>query len=152
MTFKNTSRYPDAEVRRLVEFALRNLDHRGVAVHVKNCGGTFAGRAYSEVPYQSPLIHRRKRRVRYLMTVRIGAPEKFPLTTAYEGRTKLGRFPLMEYRDWREALVGVTAHEGQHIKQFQLDMPVSEVECERVAKKRIAEYRRELARASEATA
>src|SRR5215471_14635649 len=140
MTFKNTSRYPKEEVRRLIAFALRNIDHREVAVHVKNRRNAVSGRAYRTIPWLSPF--RRNPKLRYLITVSIGAASTFPFTARYVRRKSDKGWPLVEHRDWREGLVGVAAHEAQHIKQFQFKMPISEQEAERVEFKRIAEYRR----------
>lgn len=145
MTFKNTSKYPDDEVRSLVTFALRNIDHRKVAVHVKNLSHGFArGRAYQSIPYMSPLARRKHRRMRYLITIGIGAEKYYPYTGRYRGHDNDPNWPLVEHRDWREGLVGVAAHEAQHIKQFQCKMPISELEAERVEAKRLVEYRREI--------
>lgn len=54
--------------------------------------------------------------------------------------------PLIEHQDWREALIAVAAHESRHIQQFQARArgkrtPLSEVDCEKYAAKRLAEYR-----------
>jgi hypothetical protein len=84
MTFKNTSRYPKDEVRRLVEFALRNIDHREVAVHVKNRRNAVSGMAYRNIPWISPF--RRNPKLRYLITVSVGAESTFPFTARYRRR------------------------------------------------------------------
>lgn len=78
MRLRNTSRYPDAEVRRLVDLATKGVNMSGVAVHVKNSRYAYAGRAYQGVPSCSPAS--RSARVMYLVTVRIGAPGRFPTT------------------------------------------------------------------------
>ena len=49
--------------------------------------------------------------------------------------------PLLELADWREALVAVVAHEARHVWQLQHSKPRSEVDAERFAAKRLAEYR-----------
>jgi hypothetical protein len=74
MRLKNTSRYPDAEVRLLVNFALRNVDTRGLAVHVKNSQLACAGRAYESVPFRSSASTKADR----LIVLRIGSPSRFP--------------------------------------------------------------------------
>jgi hypothetical protein len=58
--------------------------------------------------------------------------------------------PLIEYHNWREGLVAVAAHESRHIHQFQLRArgkraPLSEVDAEKHAAIRLAEYRERLA-------
>jgi hypothetical protein len=59
--------------------------------------------------------------------------------------------PLIEMQDWREALVAVAAHEARHVQQFQarargMRTPLSEVDAERHAAKRLDAYRRQGAR------
>ena len=51
------------------------------------------------------------------------------------------RSPLIEMADWREGLVAVAAHEARHVYQAQRGKPASEVDAERFAAKRLAEYR-----------
>ncbi len=53
--------------------------------------------------------------------------------------------PLITYNDWKEAIVGVAAHEFQHICQFYGHLPASEVECEQTALRVLEAYRTELA-------
>lgn len=179
MRFKNTSRYADAEVRALVEFAMRGVDTTGVAVNVKNSRRAYRGTAYERVPHCSPLASKAQR----LITIGIGAPDRFPkdnLMTTWkrhprvpfaqrvavpEGwRFRVGveagrqwfellepvrhpyggqRSPLIDMADWREALVAVAAHEARHIWQYQHNKPRSEVDCERFAARRLAEYRQQ---------
>lgn len=52
--------------------------------------------------------------------------------------------PLIDVRNWREALVAVAAHEFMHIHQFQNNLRRSEVDAERAAAKRLAAYRNDL--------
>lgn len=56
------------------------------------------------------------------------------------------RSPFIEYRCWREALVGVAAHEARHVHQFRHGKPRSEVDCERFAAAAVERYRRAEAR------
>lgn len=186
MRLKNTSRYPDAEVRALIEFGTKGVNLAGVAVHVKNSAHAYAGRAYYGVPSCSPAA--KLATVERLVVLRIGAPEKFPVdnlrTTWKRGpwilweegqaapdpegfnietwrhwlkrqggqlfirygeaqRHPYGgkRSPLIVMQDWREGLVGLAAHEARHIHQFRHRKPVSEVDCERFAAKRLEEFR-----------
>lgn len=76
MRIKNTSRYPDDEVRRLVEFGMKGVNTNGVMVHVKNSQGAYRGRAYNGVPYVSPAY--KMKSVNALITIGIGAPEQYP--------------------------------------------------------------------------
>lgn len=56
------------------------------------------------------------------------------------------RSPLIEYRDWREGLVAVAAHEARHIWQYRHGKPMSEVDAERFAAKALDRFRQEEAR------
>jgi len=76
MWIRNTSRYPTNEVRELLRFAAQLSDVHDVQVNVKNCSGAYAGRAYPGIP----AIARAHARANFLVTVRIGAPERFPKT------------------------------------------------------------------------
>jgi len=51
------------------------------------------------------------------------------------------RSPVVEFRDWREALVAVSAHEARHIWQYQVGARRSEVDAELHAAARLAAYR-----------
>ena len=133
---QNTSRYPDEEVSELVRFALSEIDGRGVCVNVKNSSATRRGRAYSRVPS----ISNAPTGSRYLITVGIGAPERFPFEDgSYTRRNgepvkrRGGRWPDVTLGDWREALVSVAAHEAKHIEQFRTGTSRSELECHHFA-------------------
>jgi hypothetical protein len=76
MQVRNTSRYDADLVRRLVEFGMAGLDTERLAVHVKNCRHAYRGRAYFGVPACSPWS--RHGGVDRLITIGLGAPEKFP--------------------------------------------------------------------------
>jgi hypothetical protein len=141
---QNTSRYPDEEVAELVRFALAEIDTRGVCVNVKNTSGTRRGRAYSGIPS----ISNAPRGSKYLITIGIGAPERFPFEDgSYVRRNEEivkrrgGRWPEVTLWDWREALVSVAAHEGKHIEQFRESSPRSEVACQHFAAHVLRRYR-----------
>lgn len=53
------------------------------------------------------------------------------------------RAPIVEYRDWQEALVAVAAHEARHIWQYQHERPRSEVAAEVYGSGRLAQFRTE---------
>ncbi len=74
---KNTSRYPTDEVRELIAFAVDEISLAQVAIHVKNCRYAYAGRAYNGVPGISSAA--KSGTVQKLITIRIGAPDKFPV-------------------------------------------------------------------------
>src|SRR5262249_60121909 len=76
MRLKNTSRYPSETVRALIDFAMRGIDPATLAVHVKNSRIAYRGRAYNGIPACSPAA--RQEGVARLVTIGIGAAEKFP--------------------------------------------------------------------------
>jgi len=49
--------------------------------------------------------------------------------------------PVIETRDWQEALLVLAAHEFMHIDQYQRSRPASEVEAERMAAVVLERYR-----------
>ena len=51
--------------------------------------------------------------------------------------------PLLELRDWREALVTVAAHEAWHVHQFRHGLRCAEAECERFARAALDRLREE---------
>ena len=74
MLLKNTSRYPTEEARELLAFAAEGLNLAKVAVHVKNTSSAYAGMSYEAVPR----IANAPASAKHLVTLRIGAPNKFP--------------------------------------------------------------------------
>lgn len=78
MKLKSTSRYPIEEIRRLVLFGFGDIDHKNVAVNVKNSRYAYAGRCYFVVPCMSPV------EADHLVVIRIGSPDKFPADNMVE--------------------------------------------------------------------
>ena len=140
MVLRNTSRYPDDDVRSLVEFATADVDMRRVCVNVKNSRkSAYAGSAYLGVPE----ISNAPPDSEYLVTIRLGPPELFPVVP---DRRK--RAPGIEVSSWQEALVTVAAHEAKHIDQYRRGLPRSEVACERFDAAVLGRYRRMRTRAA----
>jgi hypothetical protein len=138
-TVRNTSQYPTEEIRSLVRFATSELDMRGVCVNVRNNKrGALAGRAY----YSVPSFSNAPPNAEHLVTLRIGAPERFP----HEGHmhrynSGSGRWPEYVCEDWREGLIAIAAHEGKHIDQFRSGTKHSELACETFAAYMLRRYR-----------
>src|SRR5690348_9908001 len=139
---RNTSRYPDARVRRLVQFAAEGIDMDRVCVNVKN--GALGGGAYNGVPE----ISNAPRASDYLVTLRLGnGRERWPLGPVNyhfkrpEEAGPRNRFPFFVCHDWEEWLVKLTAHEAMHIEQFKQDLTCSEIACERFAVAKLEEFR-----------
>lgn len=176
MKLKNTSRYPADEVALLVEFAMGEIDHERLAVHVKNASVAYRGRAYDGIPSIS--TRAKDPDVDRLVTIGIGAPQHFPCSNMHTevkwvGVTKLiptlnetfrqrratdgtvylerrvisqhgygGKHsPVLDFANWREALVSVAAHEGRHIWQYQSKARKGEVDAEQAAGRRLEEFR-----------
>jgi hypothetical protein len=142
MWVRNTSRYPDDQVRELVRFATRDIDMHDVCVNVRN--GELAGGAYNGVPE----ISNAPPAARYLITLRIGkGNEGWPLGPVnyhfkQPGETgPRNRFPFFVCNDWREWLVKLAAHEAKHIEQFRAGHRCSEITCEHYAIGVLREFR-----------
>jgi hypothetical protein len=137
---KNQSDYPETEVRRLVEFAVRDVDMRDVFVRLRNIRdtrrrGPYRGRAYRGVPE----ISSAPAAAAYLVTLHLGPPGVFPLPPHRPTR----RSPEIELASWQEALVAVAAHEAAHVDQYRRGLPVSEVACNVHAARVLAAFRDE---------
>jgi hypothetical protein len=134
MWIRNTSRYLDEDVCDLVRFATRDVDMRDVCVNVKNSHRyAYGGYAYLGVP----AISNAPSSSEYLITLRLGAPERFPFTPP-----RRRGVPPLRLACWREALVAVAAHEARHIEQYRQEARRSEVECERFETVMIERFRR----------
>jgi hypothetical protein len=139
---RNTSRYPEGRVRRLVRFAVAEIDMDRVCVNVKN--GALGGGAYNGIPE----ISNAPRAADYLVTLRLGnGRERWPLGPVnYHFKTPdqtgpRNRFPFFVCRDWEEWLVKLAAHEAMHIEQFRDGLACSEISCERFAVAKLEEFR-----------
>jgi hypothetical protein len=145
MWIRNTSRYPDDEVRECVSFAVRDVDMDRVCVNVKS--GALGGAAYNGVPE----ISNAPRAARYLVTLRLGRRDQRwplgPINYHFQTPAETGprnRFPFFVCDDWREWLVKLGAHEAKHIDQFRAKAICSEIACEHHALRRLEEWRAHL--------
>lgn len=136
MRIKNTSRYPNSDILRLVKFASKGTSSERVEIHVKNSKWAFAGRAWHDVGNSS--IIKVDDKIDDLIVVRIGSPDKFPMNFKYPG---LKRAPKYTLNNWKEAIVSLTAHELYHIKQRRTRKRASEIKAETWAMKKLKEYR-----------
>jgi len=134
---RNESRYSTQEVRKLVTFAVGEIDLRHVCVKVKNSNRqAFSGMAYDHIPRLAVVPASAKQ----LVTVRIGGQVKFPLL-GHRYLGKSDRFPTYDIHNWQEALVVCTAHEALHIEQFREGLRCSELRAERYAVRKLNEWR-----------
>ena len=137
MRIKNTSRYPAADIERLVRLAAKGVDSSRVEVHVKNSKWVFAGRAWHNIGHNN--IVSVAGDVDDLVVLRVGSPDRFPIEFQYPG---LKTAPMYMISNWQEAVVALTAHELYHIKQKRTGKRASEVKAERWAFKRLQEWRK----------
>jgi len=139
MIVTNTSKYPTKEVRRLVRFALKRIpqNHR-LEVHVKNSKRALVGNFYPSVPYCSNAQWDRS----FLIVARIGTEDKFPREHVYSGNSHVRcKKYACTLNDWREALVNLVAHEGEHLRQWLKKGRFREDHAERRALKTLMKYR-----------
>jgi hypothetical protein len=140
LSIRNTSRYPDAVVKALVNFARDDRDVGSISVEITDTKFTFRGR------FHAPDSVR----------VRVGSPAHFPsVNNKYPG---LKTAPVYTLADWQEAIVAVTAHEFVHRMQYLasrmqssgLDLPhpgkkvrYSEIDADRSALRTLERFRAE---------
>ncbi len=85
MRLKNASLYPDREVQDLIEFGMHGVVTTGLVVRVTNSrDGSYHGHAYDGIPARSPAI--RLVTAERLVTIRVPARDKFPLTNMVTSR------------------------------------------------------------------
>lgn len=137
MLIKNSSRYPSEKVEDLVRFALRNAPHSDeLEVHVKGSKNAFYGRIFSSAENCTCGCKGQ----RFLIVVRIGNKKHFPYLSVYPNNKRCQKYAIM-LKDWKEALVKVTAHEGMHLRQMTEKKPMWEHEAEKHAKMILSNYR-----------
>src|SRR5512135_1395206 len=100
--FHNTSRFPPAVLRTLIDWVLADRDAADAVRHIRVMNSSYA---YSGLCASHGTI-----------TIRIGGPEHFPRAVKYPGRA---RAPEYTVADPIEAFVAVTAHEAEHARQFR---------------------------------
>jgi len=115
---RNTSPYPDSEVYILCRTALESVQAslspterlRPIIVKMTATHYGHRGRAHwTEREYNCGADRHTK--IWYRILVRIGSPQHFPVQVNYR---KFRDMPEFEFRTYREAIVGVTAHEIGH--------------------------------------
>jgi hypothetical protein len=153
MFLRNASRYPDGKVRSLVEFAVQRIPvyDEHICVTVQDAVRyPIAGWAYRGMAEWSGA-----KCSRWIVEVNIGKPQAFPCDNVckyYENHIPIEHpyggacSPVIVYQNWREAVVGIAAHELHHIYQFQNKLPGTEIECERQAERVLKAYRARQAR------
>lgn len=88
-------------------------------------------------PYDDKEVRSFSKKVNGVLTWKL--QHRVVVTQPYGGK----RSPVVTYNDWREALVGVAAHEFRHIHQFRRKKRASESDCERFAAKALERYRQQ---------
>lgn len=138
----STIRYPDEETWVLVRTALESIraslrrdEHLPpIKVKLTNSSSSYCGRAHWMERDANG-----KRWARIL--VRVGTPSHFPLTNRYPRFTDMPEYEISSYR---EAIVGVTAHEIAHVLGAS-GRKVGETLCELCLQDAIDLYRRDQA-------
>ena len=137
MIIKNTSRYPTSEVRKLIRFAMKGIpENKRLEVHVKNSKYGFRGYFYPRVPYIANTKYDRS----FLITIGIGAEDKFPISWNYPGHHRCRKYACT-IQNWKEALVHTAAHESEHLRQHMKGKGLREDHAERRAYKTLMKYR-----------
>lgn len=95
----NTSGYATDELRDLITQATKGINMDGVVLSIRGTPHTLAGYAYQGIPHISPWFRKRPR-PQYLITIRIGAPRRFPHSTARQ----VTRWVPMTDADYQAAL------------------------------------------------
>lgn len=101
-------------MRQIVEFACKGVNMANVAVHVKNGRAAYSGLAYSQVPH----VARVAPSTEYLITLRMGKPEQFPVTNQYPHRTLMAR-ELSPAEQHAAALEWIERHPGLQAKEVE---------------------------------
>ena len=130
----NATSYPDDEVRELWRFALGTLDG-------EHCGPAHPPAVTRVLRARATAL--RGNEASGCIRVYLGKPELFPASLR-PNRNYLGWVA----RDWREALVGIVAHEAAHVDQYRrgalsrggLTVQSRESEADRAAKAALAAY------------
>lgn len=167
MTIHNGTQYPNDEVRKLVRLALAELDTSDLHVHLTS--GGWGGRGGIRNRHFVAEA-RRATTATYLIHVRVPTTdEHYGMPGTYhngrrgkwvpieEGGKDLkwvpvksgtvenpGRWPVITLHDWREYIVGMTAHEGAHVEQVREHKRISEIRAEWFEFHTLARYRASL--------
>jgi len=100
-------------VRKLVRFALKGVPANDkLEVHVKNSKDAYNGVFYSEIPLEASVETGKL----YLIVARIGSKSEFPCDAGYPDHKRCEKYKIL-LNDWKEAIIFITAHEGEHLRQ-----------------------------------
>lgn len=97
----------------MVRYALRGIPANDkLEVHVKSSEDVYGGATYYGL---SPIMNVKSDRL-YLIVVRIGSEDRFPSDTEYPRHKRCEKYKVT-LRNWKEAIVFVAGHEGEHLRQ-----------------------------------
>lgn len=120
-----------------MRYALRGIPANDkLEVHVKNSEDSDCGAFYHEIPSIANVKSDR----RYLITVRIGSIDRFPRDAIYPNHKRCEKYKVT-LQDWKEAIIFVTAHEGEHLRQFVKGKRAREDKAEKRGYKTLMKYR-----------
>jgi hypothetical protein len=120
-----------------VRYALKGIPANDkLEVHVKNSKYDYAGGFYPRI---SPISNVESDR-RYLIVIRIGSKDEFPCDSQYPNHKRCEKYKVA-LQNWREAIVFVTAHDGEHLRQNVKGKRAREDQAEKRAYKTLMKYR-----------
>ena len=151
MKLKNTSKFSDKEVRKLIRIAKGSLSLKNVSIHVKNTNKGYGGTCYGNginTAFQDYMGNcRYVRHNSPLIVVRITKNwDKLPYMM---NKTYVGRYgkrhnvrkPKYIINNSHELLLSVLAHEFYHLKNWKTKNQGSEIKAEKHALKTLKKYR-----------
>lgn len=152
LDIRNATDLPKADVRKLIRFALADLDLDGTIranlshTRISDRRRRRGGGRYGVYPATGEAISSRE------MDLRVTRPELFPCT--WYDRYQATEEGIGWVADWREALVAIAAHEGKHLAEIQRGCPIGrrrqrtrsetrtiEARCDAYARARVNAYR-----------
>jgi hypothetical protein len=77
---------------------------------------------------------------RYLIVARIGSENRFPCDAKYPNHKRCEKYRVT-LQDWKEAIIFVTAHEGEHLRQHVNGKSGREDRAEKRGYKTLMKYR-----------
>jgi hypothetical protein len=107
-------------------------------VHVKNSKDAYNGRFYFEIPPEANVESNRL----YLIIARVGSEREFPCNTEYPNHKRCEKYKV-SLQDWKEAIIFITAHEGEHLRQHVKGKRAREDKAQRRAYLTLMKYRAE---------
>lgn len=154
---ENLTPYPTREVNKIVRQVLKYQDlasRSDLLVRVKaspKLWGAYKGRAYFNVWAHGASLYdwasgtekvielNTPPGIRHMITCTIGMPGHYNNTKRHD-RGMRGGPPTIEISTWQEAVVGIVAHESEHIRQFGKPVEYTETRTKKGYRRRKKQY------------